>query len=187
MKWLELNEPYFRRDIECYTDPLRVDKQFCLPTPFRDRVFSSALDDCSRAARLRKGPNTRTQNMANLLAIRWIIKHDPTAWIWDERFHFRDIGEGSPMLMAQNKFVEMMGNVRFAKFKNIVSEMPLKRPSDGRPDIPTYSERDKLWRFIEAKRRAKDTLNTDQELWLGNLADFFGQGAAIELRLKLSD
>ena len=74
MKWIELEEPYFRRDIECYTDPVRVDEQFCLPTPFCDRVFSSALDDCSRAARLRQGPNKRTNNMANLLAIRWIKK-----------------------------------------------------------------------------------------------------------------
>lgn len=187
MKWLELNEPYFRRDIEYYTDPLRVDEQFWLPTPFRDRVFSSALDDCSRAARLRKGPNKRTNNMANLLAIRWIKKHDPTAWIWDERYHFWDLPDGSTMLAAQAKFVEMIGKERIARFQNAASNIRLRSHSEGRPDIATYSERDKLWRFIEAKRRAKDTLNTNQKLWLGNLADFFGQSSAIELRFELSD
>ena len=125
--------------------------------------------------------------MANLLAIRWIKKHDPTAWIWDERYHFWDLEKGSTMLLAQAKFVETVGKERVAGFQEAASNIRLRSHSKGRPDVATYSERDNLWRFIEAKRTVTDTLNADQKFWLENLADFFGQGAAIELRFELSD
>ena len=186
MKWTMVSAAYTQSDIDCYTDPARVDAQFCLPTPFPERVFSSALDNCSRAARLAKGKNERMNNLANLLAVRWIKQNDPEAWIWDERYHFWDLPAGSKMLREQEKFVEVLGSDRLREFQYAAAKIRLQAHSKGRPDLATYSPQSQQWRFIEAKRTTADKLNPDQILWLENLADFFGPGSAIHLQFYLT-
>jgi hypothetical protein len=89
------------------------------------------------------------------------------------------------MLDAQKKFVEILGADRLRAFQDAAVGIQKQPHSKGRPDIATYSAQERMWRFIEAKRKAEDALREDQKAWLENIADFFGAGSAIELRFEL--
>lgn len=180
--------PFTEADEKAFADPLIVNPHFGLPLPMAERVFSISLNEAGITNVHGSGKKFRRHYLGNTVALRYIKRQHPDAWIWDERFRFA-LGckfTNKQFAFAQREFMRMMGADRIRALGSRIKDAGLEPggKSVGRPDMAVYIPGDGKWRFIEIKIPERgDELGDEQIRWLQLLSDYFGADTAVELEL----